>query len=36
MVQLELTTRLAITARAGVVGLHEELASEFGIGISIY
>jgi len=36
MVQLELTTRLAITARAGLIGLHEELASEFGVGIAIY
>jgi hypothetical protein len=36
LVQVELTTRLAITARAGLVGLHEELASEFAVGLSIY
>jgi len=35
-VQLELTTRLAITARAGVTGIYGTNTSDFTIGLSIY
>jgi hypothetical protein len=36
LLQLELTTRLALTARAGVVAAHDEGLFEFTGGISIY
>jgi hypothetical protein len=36
LLQLELTTRLALTARAGVVAVHDEALLEFTGGVSIY
>lgn len=36
MLQLELTTRLAITARAGVTSIFGSTVSDLGIGLSIY
>jgi hypothetical protein len=36
LLQLELTTRLALTARAGVVAVHDEALFEFTGGVSIY
>lgn len=36
LLQLELTTRLALTARAGLVRVHDESLAEFTAGISIY
>jgi len=36
ILQLELTTRLAITARAGLTVVHDETLSDFGVGLSIY
>jgi hypothetical protein len=36
LLQLELTTRLAITGRAGLTGVYGARASEFGIGLSVY
>jgi len=36
LLQLELTTRLAITARAGVVKAHGETVSDFTAGVSVY
>ncbi len=36
LLQLELTTRLAITGRVGVTNSFGELANEIGLGISIY
>jgi hypothetical protein len=36
LLQLELTTRMALTARAGLVAVHEETLAEFSGGISIY
>jgi hypothetical protein len=36
LLQLELTTRLALTARAGVVAVHDETMAEFSAGVSIY
>jgi len=36
LLQLELTTRLALTARAGVVSVHDEALFEFTGGVSIY
>jgi len=36
LLQLELTTRLAVTGRAGVSFVHDESASEITVGVSIY
>lgn len=36
MLQLELTTRLALTARAGLTALYGERTSDFTVGLSIY
>lgn len=36
MLQLELTTRLAITARAGVTQIYGKQTSDFTVGLSIY
>jgi hypothetical protein len=36
LLQLALTTRLALTARAGVVRVHDETVTEFSGGLSIY
>lgn len=36
LLQLELTTRLALTARAGIVSVHDEALFEFTGGVSIY
>lgn len=36
LVQLELTTYMAITARAGLTSIHGFTSSDFGLGISIY
>jgi hypothetical protein len=36
LLQLEITTRLAITARAGLTKVHGETVSDFGLGLSIY
>lgn len=36
LMQLDLTTRLALTGRAGVTQAHEEYASEMSLGLSIY
>ena len=36
MLQLELTTRLALTARAGVTAVYGEQTSDFTVGMSIY
>jgi hypothetical protein len=34
--QLEITTRLAVTARAGMTWIHDERVPEFQLGLSIY
>jgi len=36
ILQLELTTRLAITARAGITVVHDEQVSDLTVGLSIY
>ena len=36
LMQLDITTRLALTARAGVTRAHDETASEMSLGLSIY
>jgi hypothetical protein len=36
LMQLDITTRLALTARAGVTRAYEETASEMSLGLSIY
>lgn len=36
MLQLELTTRLAITARAGLTSVYNDTTSDFTVGLSIY
>ena len=36
MLQLELTTRLALTARAGLTSIYSDTTSDFTVGISIY
>ena len=36
LLQLELTTRLALMLRAGVTALHGETASELGLGLAVY
>jgi hypothetical protein len=36
LLQLELTTRLALTARAGLLSVHDETLAEFSAGVSIY
>lgn len=36
ILQLELTTRLAITARAGVAQVHDKTVQDFTLGVSIY
>lgn len=36
LMQLDITTRLALTARAGVTRAHDEMASEMSLGLSIY
>jgi hypothetical protein len=36
MLQLELHTRIALTARAGVVGAHGERQTDLLFGLSVY
>jgi hypothetical protein len=36
LLQLELTTRMALTLRAGLVSVHDETMAEFSGGVSIY
>lgn len=36
LMQLDITTRLALTARAGITRAHDESTSEMSLGISIY